>query len=90
VPRRVDDVDAHAAIVDGAVLREDRDAALFLDRVRIHDAFAHLLVGRKGAGLLQQAVDQRRLAVVDVGDDGDVADWTLHGVLVRVQKRPRD
>ena len=35
------------------------------------------LVVAEGAGLLQQAVDQRGLAVVDVGDDGDVA--KVHG-----------
>jgi hypothetical protein len=30
-------------------------------------------LSRIGAGLLQQAIDQGGLAVVDVGDDGDVA-----------------
>ena len=34
----------------------------------------HLLVGAERAGLLQQPVDQGRLAVVDVGDDRDVAE----------------
>ena len=34
----------------------------------------HLLVGAEGAALAQQLVDQRGLAVVDMGDDGDVAD----------------
>ena len=33
-----------------------------------------LLVGGEDAGLAQHRVDQRRLAVVDVGDDRDVAD----------------
>ncbi len=32
-----------------------------------------VLVGGEGARLLEQLVDQRGLAVVDVGDDGDVA-----------------
>ena len=36
-------------------------------------ALDHPLVFAEGAGLLQQAVDQRGLAVVDVRDDGDVA-----------------
>ena len=40
---------------------------------------ADLLAGAEGAGLLQQLVDQRGLAVVDVGDDGDVAQ--VHDVL---------
>jgi hypothetical protein len=79
VARRVDHVDAHAAIIDGAVLGQDGDAALLLDGVGIHDPLADLLVRGEGAGLLEQAVDQRGLAVVDVGDDGDVADRALHG-----------
>ena len=33
-----------------------------------------LLVGAEDAALVQHGVDQRGLAVVDVGDDGDVAD----------------
>jgi hypothetical protein len=31
----------------------------------------------EGAGLLQQLVDQRGLAMVDVGDDGDVANFSI-------------
>ena len=38
------------------------------------------LAGAELAALAQQAVDQRGLAVVDVGDDGDVADvGATHG-----------
>ena len=35
------------------------------------------LVGAEGARLLQQAIDERGLAVVDVGDNGDIA-YVLH------------
>src|SRR5215831_4414393 len=66
-------------VLDGAVLREDGDATLSLDVVGIHDALAEALVGGESTGLLQQAVDQGRLAVVDVRDDGDVADRAIHG-----------
>src|SRR2546429_8974383 len=83
----IDDVDARAAILDGAVLGEDGDAALALDVVGIHDALAELLVGGKGARLLQQAVDQRGLAVVDVRDDGDVAGRAIHGWLARERRQ---
>ena len=38
------------------------------------DPLGHPLVFAEGAGLLQKAVDQRGLAVVDVGDDSDVAE----------------
>ncbi len=88
VAGRIDDVDARAAILDGAVLGEDGDAALALDVVGIHDALAHPFVGRKGPRLVQQAVDQRGLAVVDVRDDGDVADRAIHGWLAAVRVSP--
>jgi hypothetical protein len=58
---------------DRGRLGEDRDAALALQVVRVHRAFGDALVLAERAGLLQQAVDQRGLAVVDVGDDRDVA-----------------
>jgi len=73
VAGRVDDVDVHAAIVHRRVLREDGDAALALEVVGIHHALDHVLVGGEGAGLLQELVDERGLAVVDVRDDRDVA-----------------
>jgi len=38
-----------------------------------------VLVGAEGAGLLEQAVHERRLAVVHVRDDGDVPD-VLHNL----------
>ena len=62
-----------SVVVDGGVLRQDRDAALALELVRVHHALGDPLVGAEDAALVQQRVDQRRLAVVDVGDDGDVA-----------------
>ena len=74
VAGRVDQVDLHALVVQGDVLGQDRDAAFALQVVRVEDALADQLVGAEFAALAEQAVDQRRLAVVDVGDDGDVAD----------------
>ena len=64
----------HAAVVDRGVLGEDRDAALALERVRVHHAVDDDLVGAEDAALVQHGVDQSGLAVVDVGDDRDVAD----------------
>ena len=71
--RRVDDVDQQVVVVDGRVLGQDRDAALALEIVAVHRALGDPLVGAERAALMQQRVDQRRLAVIDVGDDGDVA-----------------
>ena len=81
----VDDIDARAAVFDGAVLRQNGDTALFLDVVRVHDPLAHFFMGGECAGLLQQAVDQGRLAMVDVRDDGDVANRAVHKLLEGVK-----
>ena len=74
VARRVDDVDLVVVVVEGGVLGKNRNAALFLQVVRVHDALGDGLVGAEGAALAQHGVDQRGLAMVDVGDDGDVED----------------
>ncbi len=83
VPRRVDQVEAVLLPVARRVgqrggLRLDGDAALPLEIHRVEDLRLHLPVGQPAAAL-DEAVGQRRLAVVDVGDDREVADM-LHGV----------
>jgi hypothetical protein len=74
----VDDVDARALPRHRGALREDRDAAFALEVVRVHRPFGDDLTRAEGSGLLEQAVDQRGLSVVDVRDDRDVSksrDW---------------
>ena len=73
----VDDVDAGVLPLHRGGLGQNGDAALALQIVGVHRALDHALVVAVGAGLLQQAVDQGGLAVVDVGDDGDVT--KVHG-----------
>ena len=72
VARGVDDVDLDVLILDRDVLGENRNAALALLVVGIQDAVLDLLVGTEGVRGTQELVDHRRLAVVDVSDDGDV------------------
>ena len=79
VARRVDDVDAIVAPGDRGILRENRDAALALQIVRIHDALLQILARIERAGLTQQLIDERGLAMIDVRDDGDVAKFLSHG-----------
>src|SRR5690606_38318045 len=79
VARRVDDVDPELlaggrAPADGGVLGEDGDAAFLLQVVAVHHPLGQLGAFAQGVRLLEQLVDQGRLAVVDVGDDGDVAE----------------
>ncbi len=78
-PGRVDDVDLGAVPADGGVLGEDRDAALALERVRVHHALLHDLIIAKRARLAEHLVHERRLAVIDVRDDSDVTD--LHSLV---------
>ena len=79
VARGVHDVDAAVAPDHAGALGEDGDAALALQVVAVQRALGHELVFPERARLPQQLVHQRGLAVVDVGDDGDVAD--VHGNL---------
>ena len=73
VAGRVDEVDLDALPGDRGGLGEDGDAPLALLVVGVHDPVDHRLVGGEGAGGAQQRVDEGGLAVVDVGDEGDVA-----------------
>ena len=59
--------------IDPDVLGLDGDAPLALDVHRVEVLLAHV-PGVDGAGQLEDAVRQGRLAVVDVADDGEVAD----------------
>ena len=76
--RRVDQVQAVFAAVARRIrqrrgLRLDRDAALALEVHRVEHLLFHLAVGQAAAAL-DDAVGQRRFAVIDVGDDREIAD----------------
>ena len=73
VARRVDDVDEDVVVVDGGVLGEDRDAPFPLEVRVVHHPLGHPLVGAEEPALVEHGVDEGGLAVVDVGDDGDVS-----------------
>ncbi len=80
----VDDVDLRLDAVRTSpahrgVLREDRDALLALEVHGVHDALVDVLVVAEHPRLPEHRVDQGRLPVVDVGDDGDVADVVACG-----------
>src|SRR5215210_354877 len=73
--------------MDRRVLRQDRDAPLTLEGGVVHRPLRDPLVGAKSSALEQQGVNQRRLTVIDVGDDGDVPSkrigYRRDGLLVR-------
>ncbi len=72
--RRVDHVDLDVAVLDGGVLGEDGDPALALKVVGIHDQRAGILRIAEDVRLLEETIDQRRLAMIDVRDDRDIAE----------------
>ena len=78
VAGRVDDIDVGCRSVmrpfDRRAFGEDRDSTLFFEVVRIHRPLFDALVVAEGAGLAEELVDKRRLAVIDVGDDRHVAE----------------
>ncbi len=78
VARRVDEVQVVGAAVTRLVferrgLRLDRDAALSLDVHRVEHLLFHLAIAQSAA-TLDQSIGECRLAVVDVGNDREIAD----------------
>ena len=63
-------------VVEAHGLRLDGDAALALDVHGIEHLRLHLPLGQ-APGHLDEPVGERRLAMVDMGDDGEVADIAL-------------
>ena len=82
VAGRVHNVDFRVVIEERGVLRKDSDAAFLLEIVRVHDTVDDDLIGAENSALAQHGIDERGLAVIHVGDDGDVANG-LHGVRFR-------
>ena len=81
VARGVNNVDdkvlavlAQALAVNSRVLGQNGNAALTLLIVGVHDAVRVFTVVTKGAGLLQHAVDQGGLAMVNVRDNGNITE----------------
>src|SRR5205085_2081995 len=68
--------DVPGAIFQCRRLRLDGDAALALELHRVEHLLAHLALG-EAAAHLYEAVGERRLAVVDVRDDGEITDVAL-------------
>jgi hypothetical protein len=70
----IDQLDAHAVVLDRRALGVDRDPALALEVLAVHRALLHFLVDPESAGLAQESVQQGGFAVIDVRDDREVAD----------------
>ena len=71
--RGVDDIDLNAVILNGGILCENCDSSFTLDVVGIHYSVFNFLIFSECAALLEHFINEGGLAVVNVGDDGDVA-----------------
>ena len=69
----IDNVDADAIPHHGDVLRQNCDPAFALEIVGVQNTGSHPLILAEHSALLNQAVHQRCFAVVNVGDNGNVA-----------------
>jgi len=78
VPRGIDDVDLGTLPPHRRILGQNGDAPLTLERVGIHHALLHLLVGPERSRLPEHLVHQGSFAVIDMGDDRQVTDqWGI-------------
>ena len=71
--RRIDDVDLDAFIDHARILGTNGDTSLAFLIHRIHDAFAHVVDLAMHMRLTEHGIDEGRFAVIDVRDDGDIA-----------------
>ena len=77
VTRGVHDVDLVVLIMHGSVLCQNGDAALPLQIAGVHDPLHSGLIFPVNTALLEHFVHQGGLAMVNVGDDGNVANFIL-------------
>jgi hypothetical protein len=73
VARGVDDVDDLLVPTDRGIFGFDGNSAFAFLIHGIHGAFADRLVFPEGASLTQQLIDEGGFAMIDVGDDSNIA-----------------
>ena len=73
----VDDVDFDTFPADGAVLGGNGDAAFAFQIHVVHDAVIDLLIRTEHAALAEHGIHQGGLAVVNVGYDGNIAQFFI-------------
>ena len=70
----IHNVDTIIVPIDGRVLGQNGNAPLTLLIIGIHDALGASTFAIQRARLLQQAVNERGFPMINVGDNGDVAE----------------
>jgi hypothetical protein len=70
----VNNIDLVSAMMNREVFGKNRYAALFFEIIGVHDSFGDCFVCSEYPGMFQHCIDQRGLAMINMGDDGDVTD----------------
>ena len=79
----VDDIDLNTIIIDGSVFGKDGYSAFSFEIVRVHDSFFNHLIASEYTALLQKAVYECCLAMINVSDDGYVSDiFSFHKIYI--------
>lgn len=89
---RIHDVDGDAVPAHCGIFRHDRDSFFTLERIRIEQTVGENLSIAEQACLPQYLVHERRFAVVNVCDDGNVANVgaSLHGSIGLIERKRYD
>ena len=72
--RSVNNINVSTLVVHRTVFGKDGDATLFFKVIGVHYALGHRLILAKGTRMLKQLVNQGGLAVVNVGNNGNVSE----------------
>ena len=81
----INDVDAVSVPINGRAFGQNGDAALFFQIAFVHGPFHHSLVGAKGSTLTQNRIHQGCFSMVNVGNNGNVAQASV----LRHKKNPK-
>ena len=74
MPWGINDIDFHAVVHDRGIFCQNGNASFPFNRVGVHDTFCHFLVISENMALFQHGIHKSRLAMVDMGDNGNVTD----------------
>ena len=71
--RRIHNIDLDIVVENRSILRKNCNSPLALDIPRVHHALIDLLIRAKNVTLTQHCIDQGRLTVIDMCNNGNVA-----------------
>ena len=83
--RGVDDIDLSALVIDADVFRQNRDTSFSFEVIVVEDQLPRSLVIAEEVSGEEHFVDEGSLTVVDVCDDGYIAD-VLHSYILLARK----